>query len=59
MQYLEDEVCLLSLRDCTVADGTGDEQLYRLLRCHETLFSRGGEFTTLSFSQSIIPHCAT
>lgn len=53
MQYLE--MCLLFLRDFTVAD----EQLYILWRCHEALFPRGGEFSTLSFSQLIISHCAT
>lgn len=38
MQYLEDEIGLLLLRDFTVADCSGHEQLYRSLRCHETLF---------------------
>ena len=59
MRYLEDDMCLLSLRDFTVVDFSGHEQQYRSLRCHETFFSRGGEFITLSFPQSMISHCVT
>jgi len=58
MQYLEEDMCLLFLRDFTVADFSGDKQQYRSLRCHETLFSRG-EFITLSLPQSMISDCAT
>lgn len=56
MQYLE--MCPLFLRDFTGADCSGHEQPYISWRCHEALFLRGGEFTTLSFSQLIISHCA-
>lgn len=58
-QYLEDEMCLLSPRDFTVADFSGDEQQYKSLRCHVSWFSRGGEFMTLCFPQSMISHFAT
>lgn len=56
MRYLEEEMYLLCLRDFTVADFSGNDQQYRSLRCHETLFSREREF---SFPQSMISHCAT
>lgn len=52
-------MCLLSLRDFTVTDFSGDEQQYKLLRCNETLFSRGGEFITFIFPQSLISNFAT
>lgn len=49
----------LSLRGFMVADFSGDEQQYRSLGCHETFFSRGGEFITLCFPPSMISHCTS